>query len=77
MKFVEKLEVKKEKNVQLSLRIHGEFEVELLASDEDGNEVAVLGVRTDGTIVRYSCQEQKLKAVGFKTEKGLVKLYNS
>lgn len=84
MRLVKELPKKDpQKPVALSVRPAGgnsELEWELVASD-GLVEAIVLGIRADGTVVRYIGQSSKLKTLGFQTEtRGsmgeVVKIYN-
>jgi hypothetical protein len=78
IQFLEEIEKKKEYTaVTLKLRYNGDSSVEVVATDEHGYRAIVVGLRSDGTVVRYVGQSSGLSALGFKTDSsGLIKMFN-
>jgi hypothetical protein len=83
IQFLKEIEKKKEYTaVTLKLRYNGDSEiigtgVEVVATDEHGQSAIVVGLRSDGTVVRYVGQSSGLSALGFKTDSsGLIKMFN-
>lgn len=84
MRFVQQLPVREDRPVSLKLEPFGsgtiEWQIKVEGYDTDGKLVTAipLGIRADGTIVRYGVQRDKLKILGFQVEEpsGLIKLFN-
>lgn len=59
--------------------VHYPEEVEVRVTNSNGEQAAVLGLRCDGTVVRYLGQTKNLVKMGFQVDdahNGFIKMYN-
>lgn len=66
MKFVKDFG-RVEKEIKFTM-YYTDKEVELRASDAEGEETPIIGIRYDGTVVRYVGLQTMLERLGFQTE---------
>jgi hypothetical protein len=78
IQFLKEIEKKKEYTaVTVKLRYDGDYEVEVVATDAHGQSAIVVGLRSDGTVVRYAGQSSVLRTLGFQTDSsGLIRMFN-
>lgn len=68
IKFVTTFTPPQPKNELKFELVYHDSEIELRATNREGVSAAVLGIRRDGTLVRYVGSQAVLQALGFQTE---------